>query len=266
MLWKLLLLFRCCILLLDTSSVRAFCSSPPVHSARRDNTVVATLLEAVSWMDRARQLYVFQQRHGHTRVPRRYSQSPGLGVWVHKQRQSYRDQTLSPERASILQQLDIDAPAATTPSDKERDEEWWDMYRQLRAQINHNHTTLANVPRQSRLGQWLYTQQQPASATHLDAAQSNALQQLDPQWRDNRQERNWRARYEQLVEYKLQHGHCCVPISHAPNPALAHWVSNQRKRYNVGTLSDERTRCLNQIGFVWKRWEYGFAQKNRKIE
>jgi hypothetical protein len=39
------------------------------------------------WTERTRQLLAYKQAHGHTRVPKRYKENPGLGNWVNKQRQ-----------------------------------------------------------------------------------------------------------------------------------------------------------------------------------
>ena len=231
-----------CLLL---GSVVAF--APPVHSGRRhDNTIVT--LQATSWMDRARELYRFQQEHGHTNVPRKY---PRIGLWVHKQRQQYRAGKLSKERTNVLRQLDFDRETTD-------DDDWWEVYHQLQ----QSHPSMATIPPQSRLGQWLHTQR---SAT-LTIEQIHALDTIDPHWRWNRHQRVWEGRFAELRAYQQQYGDCCVPISFRDNPSLAHWVSNQRKQYNKGTLSKERKRRLDAIGFVWNRWEYEFARNEQERE
>jgi Helicase associated domain len=42
---------------------------------------------------------------------------------------------------------------------------------------------------------------------------------------------SWDQRYEQLVEFQKEYGHCDVPLGWEPNPALYYWVFNQRQRY-----------------------------------
>lgn len=35
----------------------------------------------------------------------------------------------------------------------------------------------------------------------------------------------WKQRYQELLEFKDEYGHCLVPLNWATNPSLAHWVS-----------------------------------------
>lgn len=52
-------------------------------------------------------------------------------------------------------------------------------------------------------------------------------------------------------------GHCHVPHYYEQNAPLAQWVKRQRYQYKLkvdgkrSTLSDERIRLLNKIGFIW---------------
>ena len=72
----------------------------------------------------------------------------------------------------------------------------------------------------------------------------------------------WEQRYQELIDYKQEHGDCKVPINYSSNPKLAHWVSNQRKHYNLlqkgkkSFLSQKRLELLNKIDFVWKVWDF----------
>lgn len=68
----------------------------------------------------------------------------------------------------------------------------------------------------------------------------------------------WRERYEQLRRYKDIHGHCRVPSYCKENPQLATWVKCQRRQYKLfwegkrSSMSAERTKLLEDIGFVWE--------------
>ena len=46
----------------------------------------------------------------------------------------------------------------------------------------------------------------------------------------------WEQRFEELKAFKKQHGHCKVPTTYQPNPALGHWVSRIRLRKKRGEL------------------------------
>lgn len=76
--------------------------------------------------------------------------------------------------------------------------------------------------------------------------------QINPQ-----QEDRWHERYQELIRYRGEHGHCNVPYKWAQNPALAQWVKRQRHQYKLkhmgkhSNLSDDREDLLRRIGFVW---------------
>eukprot|EP00525_Craspedostauros_australis_P012331 CAMPEP_0198110436 /NCGR_PEP_ID=MMETSP1442-20131203/2462_1 /TAXON_ID= /ORGANISM="Craspedostauros australis, Strain CCMP3328" /LENGTH=578 /DNA_ID=CAMNT_0043766503 /DNA_START=91 /DNA_END=1824 /DNA_ORIENTATION=- len=76
----------------------------------------------------------------------------------------------------------------------------------------------------------------------------------------------WNARYDELVAFHKQHRHCIVEPK--DDKTLSHWVKRQRyqhKQKNEGqrsTLTDERQRKLERLGFVWdshgEAWEKRF--------
>jgi hypothetical protein len=63
--------------------------------------------------------------------------------------------------------------------------------------------------------------------------------------------RAWSERFDELVQYKVQHGDCNVPTRWPDNRGLGVWVSNQRQLKKQGKLKPERKRMLNEIGFNW---------------
>lgn len=71
------------------------------------------------------------------------------------------------------------------------------------------------------------------------------------------QAENWTEKFEELLEFRAQHGHCNVPNSFPENMALAQWVKRQRYQYKLklekkrSTMSDERVQALEEVGFVW---------------
>jgi hypothetical protein len=58
-----------------------------------------------------------------------------------------------------------------------------------------------------------------------------------------------------------------VPVGWAENRKLANWVSKQRRDRKRGTLSADRVKRLNELEFVWDRyevaWEEMFAELQR---
>ena len=71
------------------------------------------------------------------------------------------------------------------------------------------------------------------------------------------QSKIWSDRITELMEFKLQHGHCCVPHNYTPNLVLASWVKRQRYQYTKKlrgvhtTLSDDRLQELQSLGLVF---------------
>jgi hypothetical protein len=68
----------------------------------------------------------------------------------------------------------------------------------------------------------------------------------------------WIDRVHQLIEYKDQHGDTLVPKRYGQNPALGNWVNKQRQKFrnccengNPCSLTEERIRVLNEVGFCW---------------
>jgi hypothetical protein len=67
----------------------------------------------------------------------------------------------------------------------------------------------------------------------------------------------WSQRFEDLVQFRHDFGHCLVPLEWSENPSLAHWVKRQRCQYKAkregkhSTLTDERQISLEKMGFIW---------------
>ena len=64
-------------------------------------------------------------------------------------------------------------------------------------------------------------------------------------------------RYNELVEFQREHGHCNVPDKYSANAALGNWVTNQRSRYrnlkngNKPAITPTRVELLEKLGFQW---------------
>lgn len=85
-------------------------------------------------------------------------------------------------------------------------------------------------------------------------------------------DKKWQQRFKELMEFKLEHGHCKVPQS--KNPALGKWVTYQRqegRKYpNSGRMTEERYKALDDLGFTWtvraipkkveQQWEEHFKE------
>ena len=70
------------------------------------------------------------------------------------------------------------------------------------------------------------------------------------------QDRTWDERYQSLLEFKQQHGHCLVPQNYPPDPKLGLWVMAQRGYFTKTTGLNDRHRRryekLKEADFVFR--------------
>ena len=91
---------------------------------------------------------------------------------------------------------------------------------------------------------------EPRSMKRATAAQDNAnnIEELG---------KIWLKRYDELVAYKQQNGHCNVPTRYAQNKPLGVWIMTQRHQYGLlckgepSHMTSERIATLENIGFEW---------------
>jgi len=67
----------------------------------------------------------------------------------------------------------------------------------------------------------------------------------------NTYDRKWEEMYQRLVAYKKEHNDTRVPSRYQTDRRLGNWVNNQRRAYISLSITEERIRSLNSIGFVW---------------
>ena len=63
----------------------------------------------------------------------------------------------------------------------------------------------------------------------------------------------WQRMYEALVAYKLQYGHCDIPMNRPTNPDLTAWGISQRAAQKRGKLSANRFQLLDELSFIWQK-------------
>ena len=72
----------------------------------------------------------------------------------------------------------------------------------------------------------------------------------------------WTDMIKSLESFKAETGHCNVPQNFSKNPKLGTWVSCQRTKFNLlmdgkkSSMTEERMRQLNKIGFDWGSHNY----------
>ena len=93
---------------------------------------------------------------------------------------------------------------------------------------------------------------------------------LSPPTKPQNQSGKWNERYQELVKFQQEHGHCSVPSQFPSNPPLAQWVKRQRYQRKIfkegqhSTMTEERKILLDNLGFIWDShssfWEDRFQE------
>jgi hypothetical protein len=202
-----------------------------------------------------RRLKAFRRRHGHSRVPAKYSRDPGLAQWCAQTRRDFH--RLPVERLKELLRLRFNFG--------------WDLafvvgfcaLADFKRRNGHCTVPFLN-PGSARLALWVHRQR--GAAKHLSARRRHLLERLGFDWRPY--ETEWQERYAELCEFRRAHGHCEVP-QNGRQAALGRWVTKQRgRRHHPGRegtpLSPRQKELLDKLGFDWtpkdSRWQRRLAE------
>lgn len=86
------------------------------------------------------------------------------------------------------------------------------------------------------------------------------------------QQQRWNQKYDCLVKFYAEHGHCDVPYNFKRDPSLLHWIKRQRhqhKRDKLGkrsNLTDDRVRLLNILGFNWDSQQSSWSKNFENLK
>jgi superfamily II DNA or RNA helicase len=198
------------------------------------------------WDAYLEQLKRFKEQHGHCEVGSASEQNDDLRQWVRLQRRMNTQGTLDAGRKAKLDAAGFSWTAEVY------DRAWDEMYERLKKyQAQHGD---ADVPCQwkddSKLAGWVRHQRHRRKKGLLADEQVRLLDELRFTW-EHRQPGSWDDRYQELVEFKAEHGHCDVPSGYKRKPKLAGFVNAMRGARKSGKLSAERLAKLEAVGFAW---------------
>lgn len=191
---------------------------------------------------------------------------PLLAKWMKAQRDSYYSKGKS-SSLSDQQKEQLEAVGYPNPTHSQF---WDERYEQLQDFLRTHHCFPYDkdfddcTDKEPRLYWWCENQKkamklwksgQPSSMT---TEREHKLSQLGFCW--NADEVSWNNRYQELREYRAEHGDCLVPANYA-NASLAKWVGQQRFQYKLftegkpGGIAQERIDLLNELDFVWNTFD-----------
>jgi hypothetical protein len=196
------------------------------------------------WEQMFAALVDFKKVHGHCRVPDKWSKNPKLGAWIGTQRTVRLKEKLSKDRIKRLDEIGfVWDPLETL---------WEDMFATL-AEFKkmHGHCRVPRKwPENKRLANWVSKQRTARARGTLAKGRFERLDEIGFVW--DPLETLWEDMFATLAEFKKVHGHCDVPSRWPENLSLANWVGTQRIARNKGTITEDRIKRLDDLGFEWE--------------
>jgi hypothetical protein len=219
-----------------------------------------------SWNSMLYQLILFKTKNGDLNITPDDPSNRTLFNWIQTQRRHYElymdnktsSTFLNADRIAVLDAIDFQWNI--------RGDSFWQKHFDALVGYKREYGDV-RVPRlyskNAKLGEWVTDQRRqykaklegkPSTLTDERKAQ---LDELGFIWKV-RDRADWNDRYEQLLEFKKENGHCIVPQHYSRNRALGKWVAKQREQYRFfregrhSFLTEERIDLLKSINFTWQ--------------
>ena len=183
----------------------------------------------------------FRKREGHCLVNQN-AEIDGfkIGTWVSSQRQ--KKAQLSPSQVNRLNSLGFSWDPI-----RDQWEECFSALKEFRHSEGHCRVTQTTTVGGLKLGNWVVNQR--SRKERLTTDQIKRLNAIDFSWDPNSEQ--WEESFMALKKFQQRHGHCRVLQKLVVDGVrLGSWVNTQRQK--KGSLSAERIRLLNSIGFTWR--------------
>jgi len=217
------------------------------------------------WNDNYDCLKAYHTEHGNADVPSHWKSNPVLAAWVSHQRQNYKKRLMPDEQIQLLQALGF------TWQHRERGS-WDDRLAEVVAfKATNGHCDMpVYCPENPKLGRFVNATRTQRNSGRLPADRIAKLDALGFVWGSSRTAEvggegingAWKTRFDELLCYKEEKGHCNVPAKCSSNPQLANWVGVQRHQKRKGSLHPKREEMLNSIGFQFEPLTGSGIKKN----
>lgn len=184
----------------------------------------------------------FRKKHGHCNVP--YVRSGGLGRWAADQRMAAKKPGYPEDRRARLDVMGFVWVVRDVDAVLEKRFEELEAFR-----MEHGH---CDVPRSQPggLALWVATQRQAAKKIGYPEDRRARLDAMGFAWVVRDVDAVLERRFEELENYRMEHGHCNVPFWHPGN--LGRWVATQRQAAKKLGYPEDRRARLDAMGFVWR--------------
>lgn len=200
-----------------------------------------------TWEEMVSELVDFFKLHGHCNVPEVWHAQPELSRWVFLQRRAKRQNQLTSEQVSRMEEVGF--PWSS------HDGGWDTMFARLVEHMQPMHNgKRREAPASDELKRWILTQRQAKKRGDLEPERAKRLTGIGFEWEPFTS--RWEKMLVELKQFQAESGHCRVPAGWTKNPVLANWVGVQRARKLDGKLSLERIAALDALGFAWRLGEF----------
>lgn len=197
---------------------------------------------SVVWRENYKKVKEFYQKNQHYSIPKGYPERDQLKSWIiYQMKYSKR---LSEKQKKLLQDINFPWDRKKSPL-KRRADKWMDRYEQLKAFYEeHKHFRVLKSHNRA-LKAWVYSQR---IDKNISEERKKLLDAINFEWKLEHKG-IWDKRYQELLQFYQEHGHCRVPPKYEKNKKLGSWVGTQRLQSKK--LSAERKELLDKIGFLW---------------
>lgn len=198
------------------------------------------------WQEAFEELLRFKAQHGHYEVGFETKENKKLSSWIQAQRDDCRHGDLQAERKAKLDEIGFNW------SSELLDFRWQEFFEQLRKY--HTEYGNADVPDRWKenpvLAKWVARQRRSRKQEALSKERIRLLDEIGFTWQ-HRERGTWEDRYQELVQFKTEHGHCNAPFDYPENLKLGRFVHSMRRQRKAGKLASERIAKLEAVGFDW---------------
>ncbi|TKG95100.1 hypothetical protein EYV94_10320 [Puteibacter caeruleilacunae] len=209
------------------------------------------------WLTKYLLLIDFFKETGHVNHPTHTQPYKTMGFWVSWNRKKHAAKKLDPGKKKLLSLLGFDfQPHQERP--------WEEMYAKLMDfKKEYGHTRVPKYYLDSSLYTWLLNQRRLYWKGKLETKKFKRLQKLHVDMKH--QTLNlWQDKYDQLVEFKEQHGHLLVCEAYGASKQLMGFVQRQRRKKD--SLSEERIQMLDEIGFDWDLDKHALSIETKRVK
>ena len=266
--------------------------APPKNPSRKRKTHYSQAKAvAKPFNDRLFELMLFKAHHGHCKIPNGHPLKP-WAMYITQQKRAMddgedptkiiserilrgtnNDNLLNLERIQVLTEAGFEWSRA---GPKVLEQAWMARFQELqeyRAQhgtcitLPTTHPTLTKwcnnqryakkIADQIATGEILQPHTKFTKVTPLKPERIDLLNSIGFPWRLGPDAIGWENRFQQLIQYKAEHGNCDVPQEWKQDRAFGRWVMKQRHEHSLklrglaSQLTDEREHRLNALGMNW---------------